>query len=155
MSDWPLNKWAVRPARLDDLDLLSRLEEKAFGDMAWGGNAIADGLTASAVSTLLAHGVKQQTPLGFVLWRLLGDEAEILTLGVAPEGRRKGVATALLARSVCDAGNAGAARMFLEVGAHNAAAIALYRKFGFEQIGKRPSYYRDGGDALVMRARIE
>ena len=155
MSDGSTGDWIIRRARLDDLELLSRLEQKAFGDMAWGGGALADGMTANAVSTLLAYSAAQPTPAGFMMWRLLGDEAEILTLGVSPDGRRKGVASALLARSILDARQAGAARMFLEVGARNTAAIALYRKFGFEQIGERPSYYRDGGDALVMRARIE
>ncbi|MEZ5896297.1 MAG: ribosomal protein S18-alanine N-acetyltransferase [Parvularculaceae bacterium] len=149
-----MRDWIIRRARLDDIELLSRLEEQAFGDMAWGGGAMADGMTANAVATLLAYGPERQAPFGFVMWRPLGDEAEILTLGVSPDGRRKGVASALLARSILDARQAGAARMFLEVGARNVAAIALYRKFGFEQIGERPSYYRDGEDALVMRARI-
>ncbi|HEY7579033.1 MAG TPA: GNAT family N-acetyltransferase [Acetobacteraceae bacterium] len=88
---------------------------------------------------------------GMLLGRIVTDEAEVLTLAVAPSARRQGVATGLLreARSLVAA--RGAMAIFLEVAAGNAAALALYRREGFAQVGRRRRYYADGSDAVVMR----
>jgi ribosomal-protein-alanine N-acetyltransferase len=87
---------------------------------------------------------------GMILVRVAADEAEILTLGVAPKARRAGLGRALL-DAACEAARAaGAARLFLEVAATNQAARALYDAAGFAQIGRRRRYYADGTDALMM-----
>ncbi len=91
---------------------------------------------------------------GCVLARTAGGEAELLTLAVAPEARRRGRARALVAAAMRQAARSGAAAMFLEVHAGNAAARALYASLGFEIVGRRAAYYADGGDALVLRAAI-
>ncbi len=91
---------------------------------------------------------------GFVLARLAGDEAEILTLAVAPAVRRQGVGRALLAAAQAHAAEAGATAMFLEVATRNAAAIALYQSLGFRQVGRRSAYYTSGDDALVLKATL-
>jgi ribosomal-protein-alanine N-acetyltransferase len=90
-------------------------------------------------------------PAGFVLIRLVLDEAEILTLAVRPEARGEGLGARLLERGVVLAAQGGAVRLFLEVAESNAAARALYDRAGFEPIGRRKGYY-DGGrtDALVL-----
>jgi ribosomal-protein-alanine N-acetyltransferase len=90
-------------------------------------------------------------PAGFAAWRRTApDEAELLNLGVAPEFRRKGVATALL-----DALTAAAAGdIFLEVAEPNTSAIALYSKSGWEPVAIRRGYYQSGRiDAVVMKKR--
>jgi ribosomal-protein-alanine N-acetyltransferase len=87
---------------------------------------------------------------GMVLIRVAADEAEILTIGVAPEARRSGLGERLLAAAAAAAQDSGAAKLFLEVSARNAPARALYAKAGFSQIGRRRRYYADGADALVM-----
>jgi ribosomal-protein-alanine N-acetyltransferase len=85
-----------------------------------------------------------------ILIRVAADEAEILTLAVAPEARRTGLGRALL-DAACEAARAaGAVRLFLEVSATNQAARALYDAAGFQQIGRRRRYYADGSDALTM-----
>jgi ribosomal-protein-alanine acetyltransferase len=86
---------------------------------------------------------------GFVVCReLAAGESEVLSLVVDPAVRRRGVASRLM-RSVLD-GAPGA--WFLEVRESNAAAITLYDKFGFREIGRRPNYYHDTGEtAVVMR----
>lgn len=91
---------------------------------------------------------------GFVLARVAADEAEIITLAVAPEARRRGIARALLQQAMTRAATAGAATMVLEVAAANLAAAALYAGAGFVQAGHRPRYYPDGADALIMRAPL-
>jgi ribosomal-protein-alanine N-acetyltransferase len=92
---------------------------------------------------------------GFVLARVAADEAEILTLAVMPAARRGGLARGLLRRAMQEAAEAGAASLFLEVAADNAAARALYADEGFCRVGQRLRYYPGGGDALVLRRMID
>jgi ribosomal-protein-alanine N-acetyltransferase len=87
---------------------------------------------------------------GMVLLRVAADEAEILTLGVAPAARRTGLGARLLDAAAAAARQSGAAKLFLEVSARNAPARALYAKAGFAQAGRRRRYYADGADALIM-----
>ncbi|WP_347265635.1 GNAT family N-acetyltransferase [Paracoccus sp. (in: a-proteobacteria)] len=90
-------------------------------------------------------------PQGFLLGRSVADEAELLTLVVAPAARRQGIAAALLAEFAAAARLRGACAGFLEVAADNAAAIALYDGAGWTRAGLRRGYYAPGIDALVMR----
>ena len=98
---------------------------------------------------------KEEHLAGFVLSRIAAGEAEILTIAVAPEWRRRGIATSLLTPHMAGLAAIGVDRLFLEVDAENAAARALYTNFGFEQVGERKAYYRSAGappaGALVMR----
>jgi len=115
---------------------------------AWGEDAIALQLAMPGVLGLLhARG-------GMILIRVTEDEAEVLTLAVAPEARRQGVAGALLAAAMAAARAQAARTMVLEVAIGNAAARALYERAGFVEAGRRPRYYADGGDALILRARL-
>jgi len=115
---------------------------------AWGVDAIALQLAMPGVFGLL-H------PLGgMILARVTEDEAEILTLAVAPESRRQGVAGVLLAGAMAEARAQAARTMVLEVAIGNAAARALYQRAGFVEAGRRPRYYADGGDALILRAHL-
>ena len=96
-------------------------------------------------------------PGGFALIRMIADEAELLTLAVDPDHRRKGTATTLMAQASMRARARGAISLFLEVAADNAGAIALYEKAGFARTGRRPDYYGCPNgtrlDALIM-ARV-
>jgi len=93
-------------------------------------------------------------PDGFILGRVVAGEAEILTLAVAPDRRRRGTGRDLLRRFLAAAAQAGAARAVLEVAEGNAAARALYAAEGFAAAGRRRAYFArpDGGreDALVL-----
>ena len=92
---------------------------------------------------------------GFALSRLAADEAEILTIAVDRALRKAGVGRDLLRAHLGQVAAAGAARIFLEVDEQNAAALALYARFGFVKVGERKGYYKrpDGAaaSALVMR----
>ncbi len=99
-----------------------------------------------------AKGAKH--PHGFILCRVAGDEAEVLTLLVLPPFRRAGLAAGLLERAIAAAGQAGAIAVFLEVAADNGAARALYSTMGFKQVGCRPRYYGNAIDALVMKRQL-
>lgn len=106
--------------------------------------------SAEEFAALLAHpGARLLTaPGGFALLRHAGGEAELLTLAVALERRRQGIARALLARALAAT---APDPVFLEVAAANAAARALYAAAGFTEVGRRPGYYGPGADALVLR----
>src|SRR5581483_1606890 len=96
-------------------------------------------------------------PRGFVLARDLGNECEILSLGVTPGYRRRGLGGRLLAAAIAEAGRQGAGSVVLEVATDNQAARRLYARLGFVQVGHRPRYYRrrDGlADALIMRRAL-
>ncbi len=86
-------------------------------------------------------------PIGFMLARVVADEAEILTLGVLAEARRYGVGRRLLESACARARTLGARRIYLEVGAGNTAGLALYRQLGFTETGRRDGYYDRGDDA--------
>ncbi len=90
---------------------------------------------------------------GFILCSDLGQDIEILTLAVLPEFRRKGLASALLnfVQKLMKIQNKKS--LFLEVNCTNEAAIALYKKNGFQPNGTRKNYYHENGatfDALCF-----
>jgi len=95
---------------------------------------------------------------GFILMRAVADEAEILTLAVRPAARRQGLAARLLTECATAAAARSATRLFLEVAADNAGALALYGGAGFALAGRRPGYYaRPGGgheDALILALNL-
>jgi tRNA threonylcarbamoyladenosine biosynthesis protein TsaB len=95
-------------------------------------------------------------PSGFVLVRAAANEAEILTLAVKPSARGRGLGRALMQAAAARAATLGAEHLFLEVGADNPAALALYTGMGFARVGARKGYYESGsqGDALVFKAAL-
>lgn len=93
-------------------------------------------------------------PQGFLLGRSVAGEAELLTLAVAPEARRRGLGSRLLEDFAATSRRRGAGDAFLEVAAGNAAAIALYAGRGWESAGLRRNYYAPGLDAIVMRQAL-
>jgi ribosomal-protein-alanine N-acetyltransferase len=129
----------------DDVTLLADLHRTSFPD-PWREAAICELLAGPGVFAFFS-------PEGFVLARAAGDEAEILTLAVVPPARGRGLGRALLKSAAIHAATLGAASMFLEVGADNQAALALYAGLGFERVGLRKGYYQ-GRDAWVLSAPL-
>ena len=86
-------------------------------------------------------------------WIVDGD-VQILKVGVDPAWRRHGIARELLSRVASDARDLGARTCSLEVRAGNEGAQAFYRALDFESLGKRPRYYSDGEDALIMQGPL-
>ena len=86
---------------------------------------------------------------GFAVWRNVADEAEIITIGVAPDARRNGIASAMLVIVEKNIKNQGVKKIFLEVASNNIAGKKLYENNGYKVVGMRPKYY-DGIDAILM-----
>jgi ribosomal-protein-alanine N-acetyltransferase len=102
-------------------------------------------------------GWTKTVPVAFALTLALGDEAEIVSLGVLPDHRRCGIGSAIL-DSVCgEARLRGAERVLLEMASDNEAARALYAGRGFTVVGRRRNYYRQAErlvDALILRVQL-
>ena len=96
-------------------------------------------------------------PMGYVLVLAGGGSADIVSVAVAPELLRRGVATRLLLFALADLAGEGVEEITLEVAVDNAPARALYERLDFREIGRRPGYYRRDRelvDALVMRRTL-
>lgn len=97
-------------------------------------------------------------PDGFILLRAVGPEAEVLTVAVDPAARRGGLGRGLLDQATEAAARRGVETVFLEVGADNAPALALYAAAGFVPVGRRRGYYPRADhaavDALTLRLRL-
>jgi ribosomal-protein-alanine N-acetyltransferase len=87
---------------------------------------------------------------GFICTWLVAGEVQIQNVATAPACRRQGVAARLLAQALDRCQTAGFEAAWLEVRAGNTAAITLYQRFGFHEAARRPGYYPDGEDAVVM-----
>ena len=134
----------MTPVVPDDAPALAAIHADAF-DAAWSAEEIA-----GVISGPGAFGFKHE-PAGFILCRVIADEAEVLTVAVSPAHRRQAVATALLTGALAWARVHGARSMFLEVAEDNHTAVALYDALGFVDVGRRPAYYVRDDHAVAAR----
>lgn len=145
----------VRPAGPFDLEILAALHAASFSE-AWSVQAIAELLAMPGAFGLIACPETGLDPLpaGFLLARVAAEDCEILSLGVSPAMRRRGLARRLMEEAGAHARAAGARRMFLEVAEDNWCARRLYAALGFAPVGRRRDYYRGAAGpvaALTMR----
>lgn len=132
----------IIPAGLAYAPVLAALHAQAFPQEPWSADSFATLLAQPGVVALVDERG------GFLVLRLVLDEAEILTLGVTR--KREGIATDLLKEGIELLRRRDVAIVHLEVAAPNVAARALYEKAGFTQSGLRRRYYADGSDALTF-----
>lgn len=122
-------------------DKLSNLHKKCFPNKPWSADDFRD-LKKSGCEIIMSQN-------GFVVYRIAADEAEIITIGVNPEMRRNGIASAMIGIIEKNIKNQGVKKIFLEVASTNEPAQKLYENFGYKTVGLRPKYY-DGVDAILM-----
>lgn len=142
---------SVRQAGPFDAGVLASLHGECFA-RAWDEVAMAQFAASPEVLCLIGSiaGGAGGAPDGFLIVRKPGDEAEILTLGVAPSRRNMGLGRALLQTATALLRAGGTKRLFLEVEAGNEAALRLYRSLGGEAVGLRTGYYEHGADAAIF-----
>jgi ribosomal-protein-alanine N-acetyltransferase len=146
----------LSPAVAAQAPVLAVLHAASFSD-AWDTDAIAGLLASPAVFGVVGMAGEGSEAVGFALGQAAVDEAEVLTIAVAPWARRLGAGAALLAGLIQLAAARNVTTMFLEVAADNPAALRLYERFSFQRVGVRPGYYaRPHGvvDAAIMRRAI-
>ena len=129
----------VSEAGEDDLPALAEIHEASFPH-GWDADTLHR-MIGGGMFALVAKRQGGVDPLGFVLVRAIGDEAEIITVATAPVARGRGVGRALMDEAIRRLQRDRVARLFLEVSERNAAALALYRALGFRQVGERKAYY--------------
>ena len=152
------NGYVVRPLDIDNAKGLSEVHKACFLHH-WEPQ---DFILFLQDSKFIAQGVflaNQSDPVGFILVRVVEDEAEIITIAVIPRHRKKGLALALLDAVIDELDERSVAELHLEVEEKNKAAINLYKESGFEIVGERKAYYRPaagmpGANAIMMRLAI-
>ncbi|HEX5931349.1 MAG TPA: GNAT family N-acetyltransferase [Methyloceanibacter sp.] len=141
----------VRQAGPLDADVLAALHRDCFA-RAWDEAAMIK--FAASPETLCLIGAvaagASSVAGGLLIARKAGDEADILTFGVVPSYRNRGLGRALLGTATERLRASGTKRLFLEVEESNDAALRLYRSFGGEPVGRRQGYYDDGADAVIF-----
>ena len=167
-DDW--YQWATEPLRapfarlrivedasVQDADVLAALHEAAF-PLGWNTSDLAGLIADEAVTTKTIRplGWFGRGPIeGFIMLRQAADEGEILTFAVAGHCRGRGYGMRLLDHGLMALRQKGVVAVFLEVADDNRAAIRLYWRRGFREVGARPAYSlsADGTRrrALVMR----
>lgn len=130
------------------LDGIVDLENSSF-TIPWSKKSFEDELKNKNAVYFVA--VSDDTVMGYLgMWKII-DEADITNIAVSPQFRRSGVATLLLEHLIDYCKENNLMRITLEVRKSNTAAINLYEKFGFKNIGMRKAYYADNReDALIM-----
>ena len=128
---------------------VAALEKLCFSD-PWSENSVASELNNPLSLWLVA--LDGDAVAGYVGSQSVMGETDMMNIAVDPNYRRQGVAAALVEALVRQLKANGNHCLTLEVRASNDAAIALYEKLGFAQIGRRPNYYRNPReDALILR----
>ena len=161
MSSAPSEAIRLEPGNSADLagvmTIMTAAFSPSFGE-AWTRSQCAGILPMSGVSLILARGTGSPRPIGFSLFRTVGDEAELLLLAVAPVHQGRGVGRLLLDEFIGRARSAGATRVHLEVRDGN-SAVDMYRRAGFTPAGRRQKYYRgsDGRqfDAITLACELK
>jgi len=139
---------AFGEARPADAAAIAAIHAASF-QRGWGEDEIQQLLSDRNV---VAHrAASGRSLIGFILSRRAANEAEILSVAIAPAWRGRALARPLLDLHLRRLAGLGVRSVFLEVDEHNAAACRLYRRAGFYEVGRRERYYQGGGTALVLR----
>jgi [ribosomal protein S18]-alanine N-acetyltransferase len=144
-------KPSVAPLETDHAARLSEIHAHSFA-RPWSPIDFERMLTDRAI---IGDGLffgRDGVPQGFCLSRIVIDEAEILTIAIAPGLRRRGYSRTLLEKHLEVLRMRRVASVHLEVDEGNAPARALYRRFGFVETGRRAGYYQkaDGSQATAL-----
>jgi len=137
----------------DDVDSVFTIEKKSY-PFPWSKSLFEAAVLSTKYCTVVElDGVI----VGYGIISFVVGEAELLNLCVDPDFQGKGIANELLTHLLDYAANFDNHEMFLEVRVSNAAAIHLYEKIGFNEIGRRKNYYPIVGgkeDAILMAAPL-
>jgi ribosomal-protein-alanine acetyltransferase len=145
----------LRPATRDDLDAVVEIEKRAFDHDIISRRSLRRFLTASSAVAIVAEHQGKVAGYAVLLFRPLSAAARLYSIAVDPDVRGRGIGPALIAAAEEAALERDCVWVRLEVHEKNAPAIARYRKAGFRQHGERPSYYEDGGTALLLEKRLQ
>src|SRR6266511_2322125 len=142
-------KLLIRKMILEDVPGVVDLDHKSFS-LPWPERSFRFELSANPASRCWVTELDGKVVGMIVVW-LIVDEAHVATLATHPEFRRQGIAQGLLSHALRHLIEEGAHSSFLEVRESNVPAQEMYRKFGYEETGRRRRYYKDNDeDAILM-----
>ncbi len=164
LNFWPTKsrKFTIHQAERPDLQQCADIHATSFSS-AWGDGELATMLNQKNTYCLVAKPDGTENLIaGFLMYRILVSEAEILTIAIDPKFRKTGLGAALLEEMTRNCLGERLEEIFLEVEGSNEAALKLYKKLGFKKVGERRGYYQkpqladhdentSTGDALIMR----
>jgi [ribosomal protein S18]-alanine N-acetyltransferase len=147
--------FSIEPMRLGDLDDVMEIEKLSFKS-PWSGQVFLEEMARDWAHVDVVRDLARRRAVAFGNYWQVADEVHLLNLATHPESRRAGHASRMLAHIV-EFGRARCCRLItLEVRRSNAAALRLYRRYGFRAVGVRPNYYaEDQEDAIVMLLDLE
>lgn len=132
---------------------IAELEKLCFND-PWSENSIASELSNKLSLWLVA--IEDDKVVGYVGSQTVLGETDMMNIAVHPDYRKKGIGTALIVGLIGALEKRGSHSLMLEVRISNEVAISVYRKLGFDEVGRRKNYYRNPKeDALILRKEWE
>ena len=138
---------STRPARPADLDAVCAIAQSSLFSARWSRAQYEEEIVSGrGLFAVLEDGEVQ----GYLVLRKVSPEAQLVDLAVRPQDHGRGLGRTLLDCAVGAARAWGCARITLEVSAANEPALRLYRRAGFQVVGRRPKFYNDRSDAILM-----
>ena len=138
----------IRQAKLYDVPAMARIERDSFG-APWSAEEITKDVTAGGnIYVAVAECGEEKAGYGEI--RMVAGEAQIYNIAIDPGFRRAGIGEALLRHMIEKAEEDGCSLVTLEVRGGNEAAMTLYHKLGFREVGRRRGYYEKGGEDAVL-----
>lgn len=150
--------FCIRSMTLLDLDAVQTIDRLSFS-LPWPESAFRYEVSQSDHSRnyvlVASPGADSSQVVAMAVVWVIVDEAHIATIAVHPDWRGQGLGSRLLQHILLDVKAIGMQTALLEVRAGNQVAQEMYRKFGFEVVGRRPRYYKDNHeDALLMNLKL-
>ena len=136
----------------EDLDEVLAIQAD-LGFQHWSRKAFLAELEDSSHS--LTYVLKRGTIQGYMVLKVVADEAELCTIAVRSVLQRRGLASELFAAGKVELAGRHVSKVFLEVRRSNEAARSMYAKLGFGETGVRRRYYADGEDAVLMMLEVK
>ena len=148
------SKLVLRNVGTVDVEFIKTIEDDTFSD-AWSLAALNSMFDYDYyhcyVAVLKDEETEKEILMGYAIFKTVAGESELLRFALSCEQRGRGFGKSLLAYALAEENRHQTEKVFLEVRESNEAAIAVYKKQGFKEIGKRKRFYQDPEeDALLM-----
>ena len=137
-------------AAAEDIEAVAETEALCFSD-AWSASSLLSHTEGAGGLLLVAK--RGNDLVGYLTARVLPPECELYRIAVLPISRHMGAASALMDALFALLKEEGCSSLFLEVRESNSPAIALYKKFGMQEVGRRKKYYRDPTEDAILFAK--
>lgn len=142
-------------AREQEIHAVSDIEAQIQSQDAWNDQALSELLMQDSIDLMVVMSTDTDEVVGYCLYQVVFEQAEILRIGTHPDYQRQGIASQVFLQLHKSLADSKVESLLLEVRADNAAAIALYEQQGFTIIHRRKGYYQQlhqpAIDALIMQ----